>query len=474
MATLSALYCVHNEQDLIKGSIEAILPFVDEVIVVDNGSTDNTKKEIPNSPKIKVFDFPRTEPIDMGAIRNFSVKQSTGDWFIQIDADEYYPASSMEAIRKAIEKPGEAISFRVEYHNLAWRYGYRQMDFGHAPDRIYKREAVDKIEGLLPNDMTHVKPEYYEYRPYLEYDNEHNQSFENPVQPILDVYFYHLARTRGYNFEYNKWFLYNRNLHPDWTEEKVRGITKANQWVLGLYQIEEIQVPGIVPRNIPNPKVSIIIPCFQYAQYVGECIQSCLNQTYKPYEIIVVDDGSHDNSVEVIKKYPVKLIQQKNQGVACARNNGIVNSTGDYFLCLDADDKITPDYLEKTIPKMTRDVQVVYTDMRMFGDTNIPHHPMPDANLGSMREAQCVPSACALVDRHCFELSGGYNPFTVYEDYDFWLNLCVKQRFNFVRVPEPLFEYRKHGKSRIDELDKEQAKGFQELNERYGKVIICP
>ena len=73
-----------------------------------------------------------------------------------------------------------------------------------------------------------------------------------------------------------------------------------------------------------HPLVSVVIPCYKHAHYLGEAIESVLNQTYDNYEIIVVDDGSPDNTVEVARQYSqVRLIRQNNQGLSAARNTGI-------------------------------------------------------------------------------------------------------------------------------------------------------
>lgn len=471
MSTLSALYCVRNEEQFIKQSINLVLPYVDEVIVVNNGSKDNTKFEIPNNPKVKVFDFPETD--NMGKVRTFSLEQSTCDWFLQCDADEMYPPESMKKIREAIENPANAISFRIKYYNLSWRSDWYQSDLEHYPDRLYRRNVVEKYGGMLPNDMTMVKREYYIYRPYLEYDNASDKSFgsetfpkESAIQPIRkDIYFFHLARTRGYNFEYNKWRKYNSIHHKEDIEE----ITRINQWVSGLYEIKnDIEIPSYIPQNnIREPKISAIIINYNYRKYVGEAIESVMKQTYKPHEIIVVDDYSTDNSLEIIREYPVKVLaRDHNGGPGATRNTGIAASTGDYFILLDADDRWKPKTLETLLRHMKGDTQVVYPDMQWFG-TRTEVWRMPDFSIKNMLEKQIVPSTCALVNRHCFDLSGGFKIDIIYEDWEFWLNLTYKCKFNFKHIPTVLLEYRGHGENRCIENDKKQDIGFAELLKDY-------
>lgn len=98
--------------------------------------------------------------------------------------------------------------------------------------------------------------------------------------------------------------------------------------------------------NATHPVVSVIIPCYNHGRYLAEAIQSVLNQTYKSIEIIVVDDGSTDNTKHVAESFPnVKYVFQENQGLSAARNTGILNSVGDYLVFLDADDLLMVDAL---------------------------------------------------------------------------------------------------------------------------------
>ena len=101
-------------------------------------------------------------------------------------------------------------------------------------------------------------------------------------------------------------------------------------------------------------KVSVIIPVYNKQDYIKRTINSVLNQTYKNFEIIVVDDGSTDNSLKAIKQIKdkrIKVFAQKNLGVSNARNKGIKQAKGNYIAFLDADDEFLPKYLE-TIAKL--------------------------------------------------------------------------------------------------------------------------
>ena len=99
-------------------------------------------------------------------------------------------------------------------------------------------------------------------------------------------------------------------------------------------------------------KISTIVPVYNTEKYVGRCIDSIISQTYPDWELILVDDGSTDGSLNIIESYAKKdprinVIHQKNEGPGMARNSGIVQATGEYIVFIDSDDVIRPDYFEK-------------------------------------------------------------------------------------------------------------------------------
>jgi len=198
--------------------------------------------------------------------------------------------------------------------------------------------------------------------------------------------------------------------------------------------------------------VSIIITCFNYGRYLADAINSCLEQSYPPLEVIIVNDGSTDNTAEVADsfkntKIPIFYIKQENKGLSSARNAGCRIANGNYLLNLDADDKINIDFIKKTIGVD----DIVGTWLQEFGDSNViwkslKVYPQAEDFLKN-NHLNC----CSLFKKEVFDRTGGYdeNMKSGYEDWEFWMR-ATKAGYECTVIQEVLFYYRKHGKSMID------------------------
>ncbi len=210
---------------------------------------------------------------------------------------------------------------------------------------------------------------------------------------------------------------------------------------------------GWVPGR---PLASIIIPCYNYGKFLPEALQSALDQTLPPVEIIVVNDGSTDaHTLEVLAgiDHPrVRVLHQENKKLPEARNAGIREARGQFICCLDADDRLDPTYLEKCILTMyTRGLEICGSWFREFGDSGETVSPDErDFTYGKFLKKNRMPCA-AVFRRALWERIGPYRKdLTVgYEDWEFWTRAAASGARAGI-VPEPLFFYRKHGRSMID------------------------
>lgn len=196
--------------------------------------------------------------------------------------------------------------------------------------------------------------------------------------------------------------------------------------------------------------LSVVIPVYNQAKTLGESIESVLNQTRKADEIIVVNDGSTDGSLELAKKYPVKVVNQVNKGLASARNTGIMNSTSDYVLFLDSDDYLLPNCLERIEQVATEtNADIVAPSFREFGvrdrEVILAEKPtLKDFALNNMIGYFSAIKRSALLD------VGGYSPKMIYgfEDWHIWFDLLTRGK-KLVTIPEILVMYRANRQSMI-------------------------
>ena len=119
------------------------------------------------------------------------------------------------------------------------------------------------------------------------------------------------------------------------------------------------------------PKFSIVIPVYNVEKYIKRCLDSVFNQTYKDFEVIVVNDGTKDNSMEIVKDYDVRIITQKNQGLSVARNTGVKKAKGEYIIFLDSDDYIEKDLLKNVNKNLDNNPDLVrFQIQEVFEDSD--------------------------------------------------------------------------------------------------------
>lgn len=197
--------------------------------------------------------------------------------------------------------------------------------------------------------------------------------------------------------------------------------------------------------------VSIIIPCYNQGQFVGEAIDSVLANTYQNIEIIVVNDGSTTEVDSYVDPYiargEVTYIKQYNQGVSVARNNGIRLSQGRYIVCLDGDDILSSDYIETLYNQINQRTNVIVTSpVQHFGDDDQLWAP-PTNPQGDHVPGYCIPCA-AMFPVSIWQDVGGYDESMRegYEDWEFWAHAWTKGNV-FELAYNPRLYYRRWGRT---------------------------
>lgn len=202
--------------------------------------------------------------------------------------------------------------------------------------------------------------------------------------------------------------------------------------------------PAGHPGNDPSssyPDVSVVIPAYNAAKTIGATIESVLAQTLPATEIIVVDDGSSDDTATVAEGYgpAVKVVRKPNGGPASARNLGVRRAMGEWIALLDADDHWAPDKLKRQL-RFVADPEVGLVHTLTDGQRTQPPAVL---NFEQLWDRNWIVNSTALLRKEAFEELGGFDEtrdLISVEDYNFWLRLAAS-RWKIVLCPEPLTQY---------------------------------
>jgi len=208
-------------------------------------------------------------------------------------------------------------------------------------------------------------------------------------------------------------------------------------------------------------RVSIVIPVYNAKDYLIECIDSALNQTYSDIEVIVVNDGSTDNSLDILKKYKdrIKIINKKNGGTSSALNAGIKIMSGEWFKWLSADDVLSNNAIEillNEIKKIKVDTKscIFYSHYDFIDENNNiigEHIEQNNNNLKSFDKNIILlhhfygNGSTSLIHKSIFDRCGLFDEKIKFQDdYEFWLRCCLLHDIQLYLIPKKLVKYRIH------------------------------
>ncbi|GAB1723750.1 MAG: glycosyltransferase [Nitrospira sp. CR1.1] len=204
------------------------------------------------------------------------------------------------------------------------------------------------------------------------------------------------------------------------------------------------------------PRVSVVIPTFNCERFIGRTVDSALRQTYRDFEVIVVDDGSTDGTPAVLARYGEALhcIKQENQGASAARNTALTNATGEFIAYLDADDLWDPQKLARQVAYLDANPACgfVHTEVAVIDEQDMVLHArfnqetrrrVPQGRcLKDILQRSHIQTLTVLERRSAFERAGMFDlRLPVAQDYLHWIQV-VLQGYEVGYVPDPLGQYR--------------------------------
>jgi glycosyltransferase involved in cell wall biosynthesis len=221
-----------------------------------------------------------------------------------------------------------------------------------------------------------------------------------------------------------------------------------------------------------GPLVSVVVPAFNAAPTIGSTLDSITRQTYRRLDVVIVDDGSTDETNSVVRRFclsdlRMRLIEQPNSGVAAARNAGIRASKGDFVAFIDADDLWHPTKIERQLRALLEqgpDVALVYSPFRVIdGEGNVIASARRQRASGWVLDRHLKTNivgngSSILVRKSVLHEFGGFDPWLRQQGAegceDLLLQLRIASRYQFCEVPEYLVAYRRHGGSMSADRDR--------------------
>jgi glycosyltransferase involved in cell wall biosynthesis len=234
---------------------------------------------------------------------------------------------------------------------------------------------------------------------------------------------------------------------------------------------------GTVSGSADGPRVAVIVPCYNYAHYLPETLASILAQSRAPDDVLVVDDGSTDDTAAVARRFApgVRCIRQANGGLSAARNRGIAETDADVLAFIDADDLWTSEFLATLLPRLVDEPGLG----AVFGGARYVDEAGRDLAQQALRsvagdelhdllvDGEFFPAHAVLVRRACFEAVGVFDEsLSASEDWDMWLRISA--RFPFAGVSEVVALYRLHGENMSKDLGRMHATQMAVVAKNFG------
>lgn len=291
---------------------------------------------------------------------------------------------------------------------------------------------IDKVTGFLfdHNDPSSFKNSINHIRSLS--DSALKQLSENAFQEVKTTYSYNKIYKEKYNVL--------QNVLSENTEK----------FIFPFVTPIGIEIPTPFPvSELQEPLLSIVIPYYNMGEFISDTIASIINATHKNIEIIIVNDGSTENSsikiLTTFQHYPfLKIINKSNEGLALARNAGALEAKGDYLAFLDPDDTVEPTYYKKAIELLAyyKNVYFVGSWARYFGDTK-GYWPAFNPEPPYLLVHNMVNSSALVYKKNAFLISGLNDKKMIYgmEDYESVIHL-IKNGYQGIVLPEPLWNYR--------------------------------
>jgi len=329
MKKISCIIPAHNEEEDIRNVLSVVIPLLDkylyEIIVVDDGSKDNTNNIVKEFASIVLIENKKNQGKSKSVANG--IRASKGDYIFLLDADlKFLNEQNIIDLISPIENDVSLVS--ISYRKNSWPlFPFKKIDYLSGERILPKTYLMEKIDKMS------LLPSY-----------------------ALEVFINKIIIKHKLSISVVQW----PNVENTFSQDK-RGWTKGIKdiikvwWnilcTISIFEMygQNIKLTKQIIQNKEGLKISLIIPAYNEEKYIGYCLEHIIkNSNGKFYEIIVIDNASTDNTSKIASKYPgVKVIYEENKGLTFARQRGFVESSGDILAYVDADTKMKKGHYEK-------------------------------------------------------------------------------------------------------------------------------
>lgn len=391
---VSVIIPVYNVEEYLRECLDSVVNQTlkeIEIICVDDGSTDNSLEILKEyAQKDKRMTVIKQRNLHAGIARNTGLSQAKGEYLSFLDSDDFFELNMLEEMSKKGDEDNSDVVFcgyilfdnTIKKDNFMVIYPNEYISKSPlSPEKIkdklfiitnpnpwtklFKRKLfIDNdlhFESLLRcNDLTCIytalvtsKKISFCSNSYIHYRSNQKSNITAKKEKYIDCFFNSINKLEKNLIKLNKLndyyqtFLERLNNSLKWETKNCSEIRKDE-----IKNICKNLLSDRLYNALYSIKISVIISIYNVEKYLRECLDSVINQTLKNIEIICVNDGSTDNSSKILKEYAVKdkriiIIEQKNQGLSCSRNNAMKIAKGEYIQFLDSDDYLKSDTIEK-------------------------------------------------------------------------------------------------------------------------------
>ncbi|MEM9341978.1 MAG: glycosyltransferase [Pseudomonadota bacterium] len=509
---LTAVVITRNEEQNLPRFLENVLPWADEVVIIDDGSTDRTP-QIAKAAGAKVtFVHHAMSGDGYAGQRNVGIEHASHNWLLHLDCDERVPAPLKREIDRRLQDT-DMNAFRYRRQNY---FMHRPMHHGgwtswNRPQLARKgchkfvgalHEACEVDGGAarigqLEPPMAHLNEDGFAARlaksqKYVAMSAKKRLAeggriratslFTGPAKEFLKRYILQRGFLDGVPGLI-------AGMHAATSEFRTSALVWDAQNAIQRGTLESAYARHVAPETGPiaeDDSVSVVIPTFNRAHLITDALSSVLKQEVQPIEVVIVDDGSTDATLDVIAawnteqapRFGLTVVEQAHAGGNAARNRGIEAARGAYVAFLDSDDTWYPEKLGKQVNRLKADANLgaVYCGLReVEAETgqvlSVPSHAFPQGDLLSDLLVSDVtgPTSTYMVRRRLLVEAGGFDEdLEARQDWDMWIRIAELSKIGCVR--ETLVNLRQHGGLRTVSDPTRELRAYHVILAKYAHL----